>query len=44
MDNPLLIIGLVVVVVALVWVIRQGPPDDGIGPPPAGDDSWKAGG
>jgi hypothetical protein len=41
--EPLLIVGLIVLVVALIWVVRQGPPEGGIGPPPPGDDSWKAG-
>jgi hypothetical protein len=25
------------IVAVVVWLIRQGPPDDGLGPPPGGD-------
>jgi hypothetical protein len=28
----------------IVWLIRRGPPDSGVGPQPPGDNSWLAGG
>jgi hypothetical protein len=26
----------------IVWLIRRGPPDSGVGPQPPGDNSWLA--
>jgi hypothetical protein len=36
-------IGTFGMVLDLVWLLRQQPPDGGVGPPPPGDDSWLAG-